>query len=253
MTKIALTAPGTKKIEMNYPPVSFIIPAHNEANYLAATLVHIQRATQALGILSQIIVVDDDSTDETASVACGLGAEVVFASLRNIGAVRNAGAARACHDHLIFVDADTLLPQETLRQTLEALAAGCVGGGAIVDVDKTRHIPFQKYLMFLLVSGVWQTLGRWAAGCYLFCTKQAFIDIGGFPEDYFAAEEYFVSRGLKSRGKFCLVRGKVITSARKLHDYSTWQLIRFLVRPMFSRKGFLKSRDGLEVLYDHNR
>lgn len=230
-----------------------MIPAHNESKYLPQTIRQLKDSIQQVGVDAEIIVVDDDSSDDTDLIAQELGCEVVKVELRNIGAVRNAGAAQAKNGWLIFVDADTLVPPETLRETLNAIADGCVGGGALVGIDDAEKLSFVKYLLFLAVSVGWQRIGRWAAGCYVFANRDAFEKFGGFPEAYFAGEEFFVSRELKAAGQFHLCAAQVITSTRKLHDYSTWQLMRFLWRPMFSRKGFLKSREGLELLYEHER
>lgn len=238
---------------MSYSSVSFVIPAHNECQFLPQTIRQLHCSVKSLNVESEIIVVDDASTDETATLASELGCEVISVELRNIGAVRNAGAARAKNDWLIFVDADTLVMPDTLRQTLDALAGGCIGGGAKVGIDENESLPWHKYAVYFFATLVWQTFGRWAAGCYVFARRDAFEKIGGFPEEYFAGEEFFVSRRLKALGKFQIVTSPVITSARKLHDYSLWQILRFIIRPMFSRAGFLKSRTGLELLYQHKR
>ena len=238
---------------MTYSSVSIVIPAHNERQFLPQTIRQLQSSVESLNFESEIIVVDDASTDETATLASDLGCEVLSVELRNIGAVRNAGAARAKNDWLIFVDADTLVPPETLKQTLDALADGCIGGGAKVGISEDEALPWHKYAVYFFATLVWQSFGRWAAGCYVYARREAFVEIGGFPEEYFAGEEYFVSRRLKALGTFRIVTAPVITSARKLHDYSLWQILRFIIRPVFSRKGFLKSRTGLELLYQHKR
>jgi glycosyltransferase involved in cell wall biosynthesis len=241
------------ELSVNYPPVSFVIPAHNEANYLPATLEAIKAACNQLQLGFEIIVVNDASSDETAKRAAEFGARVIDVNLRNIGAVRNAGAAQARFDHLIFVDADTLVPLLTLQQTLAAFASGSVGGGARVDITKDRPLPMTKYLMYLAVYIGWQMIGRWAAGCYMFCLKAPFFEFGGFDEEYYAAEEYFFSRNLKARGRFTLVHQPVITSSRKLHAYSCWQLMRFLTRPMLAGRQLFRSKVGLEILYEDPR
>lgn len=235
--------------------VSFVIPAHNEQEYLPTTLTALQQATAPLGdnLVFEIIVVDDDSTDQTGFIAESFGAKVVKVSLRNIGAVRNAGAAQANHRWLIFLDADTLLPHETLRGTLDALRMGCSGGGARVRVSDELPIPLVKRLMCLSVVFVWQILGRWAAGCYMFCPKEKFDQFGGFDERFFAAEELFFSRNLKKMGRFVLIRHPVITSARKLHRYSVFQLLSFMLAPAKRFWAPLKSQEGLDILYKDQR
>lgn len=238
--------------EPQWQPISFVIPAHNEARFIKPTILAIQAAVAETGAVAEVIVVDDDSVDDTAAIATSLGAKVVSVSLRNIGAVRNAGARQASHDWLFFVDADTLLPSATLAAALNALAQGAVGGGARVDLDNHR-LFWPKRLMYYAVVMVWLVLGRWAAGCFMFCRKEAFESFGGFDEAYFAAEELWFSLQLKRRGKFQLLQQPVITSARKLHKYSTWQLIRFITAPLLSLTQPLQSRKGLDVLYRDER
>lgn len=233
--------------------LSLIVPAHNEEKFLEPTLIALQRAAKHSEVDFELIVVDDDSTDATSEIARRSGAIVKQVKLRNIGAVRNAGAAIAAGRWLVFVDADTIVPPETLQATIKGLRAGLVGGGARVGLNDLDQLPWAKRMMYHLVVTGWQRMGRWAAGCYMFCDAKAFQDFGGFDEKYFAAEEFFFSRQLKRRGKFRLIAEPVITSSRKLHGYSVWQLARFLIRPIFSTKGFFRSRVGLEILYEDKR
>lgn len=239
--------------DSNFNPVSFVIPAHNEEKYIVKTIKAIQNANEDLGTLFEVVVVNDNSNDRTAELANSLGATVVDVDLRNIGAVRNAGAKAVTHDWLIFVDADTSIQTNTLRQTLEALSAGCVGGGARVDLIDEGPISWFKYGMFRAVRLIWQTGGNWAAGCYMFCLREKFNEFGGFDETYFAAEELFFSRQLKRLGKFVIVSEPVLTSPRKLHNYTVVELLRFLTRPMLAGRKALRSRTGLEVLYEDDR
>src|SRR5439155_1755456 len=112
------------------PPVgkliSVIIPAYNEERYLPQTLEHLHRAMDCLGEghdeKVEVIVVDNASTDRTAEVAIAAGARVVPVPEHNIGRVRNAGALAASGDLLIFLDADTLIPDTLLSRV--ALAMG---------------------------------------------------------------------------------------------------------------------------------
>jgi glycosyltransferase involved in cell wall biosynthesis len=239
------------------PGISIVIPAHNEQNYLPETLAVLnQSLVQTAGKKAldyEIIVVNDASTDRTREIALAEGTRVVDVELRNIGAVRNAGAQVARFEWLVFVDADTVVPAETLAETILALEDGCSGGGARVDLSREAPLPWIKWLMYLAVVFFWQILGGWAAGCYMFCQRRLFDDFGGFDENFFAAEELFFSRNLKQRGKFRIIGIPVVTSARKLHGYSVWQLCRFLLLPLLRFTSPLRSRYGLEILYDDAR
>lgn len=236
-----------------YSSVSFIIPAHNEAQYIGKTLAAIQSAAHAVDIDYEIVVVNDASTDETPLIAAQHGAKVVDVELRNIGAVRNAGARAANQEWLIFLDADTLITTATLQQTLDSLASGYIGGGSRVAIDEPVPLPWFKKLMYYGVVTVWQVIGNWAAGCYMFCPKTAFDSFGGFDEEYFACEEYFFSKNLKSMGRFKLVQAPVITSARKLYKYSNWELVKFVSGPLVTFGSGLKSRRLLNILYADQR
>ena len=240
----------------SFPPVSFVIPAHNEAKYLRPTLAAIQKLVRQLQLEAELIVVSDASTDETVAIAREAGARVIEVELRNIGAVRNVGAAAASHECLFFIDADTVVPQRTVELALQHFEAGGIGGGARVDLDEPQKVSTFKYCIYMLVVMVWQVLGHWAAGCFMFCRKSAFDHFGGFNEEMLAAEEYGFSRNLKKLGRFRIVHHPVITSSRKFQDYSLWQLLWAIVQlgigPLMFRNA-LKSRGSLGIWYQTER
>jgi glycosyltransferase involved in cell wall biosynthesis len=229
---------------------SFVIPARNEEFVLARTLHSIHEAAQECSEPYEIIVVDDGSTDATPRIAREQGADVLSVTIHNIGAVRNAGAARARGEILFFLDADTQLPAETLRAARRALDAGAVGGGASVEFDDITL--FQRLLAAVFIF-IWQRLCGWAAGCSIFVWKREFEAVGGFDPQYFAAEERYLSGALKQRGKFVILRETVLTSGRKLRLFSTWHLLRIGLGALLKGKGQLTRPEGLEVLYDAPR
>lgn len=202
--------------------LSFIIPAHNEERFLAATLASVRAAATSAGEPFELIVVDDASTDRTASIARSFDAAVIPVKLRHIAAVRNAGAREARGDVLIFVDADTFVPAATLAAALAALAQGAVGGGARVRLDANAP-PWARRLWALVALGAWMRL---AAGCFMFARRDAFDAAGGYDERVFHFEEIFLSRALKARGPFVMVREAVTTSSRKYDEISMWQFLR---------------------------
>ena len=62
--------------------ISFIVPAHNEAQLIVRTLTAIQAAAHALAVPHEVIVVDDASSDETAALAAQAGARIVAVEVR---------------------------------------------------------------------------------------------------------------------------------------------------------------------------
>ena len=85
--------------------ISVIIPALNEAEQIGATLGQLEGTGAA-----EIIVVDGGSSDETVQIAESFGAHVLKGPA-NRGKQQNLGAARAVGEILLFLHADTRLPE----------------------------------------------------------------------------------------------------------------------------------------------
>jgi glycosyltransferase involved in cell wall biosynthesis len=224
--------------------ISIIVPAHNEEALLGGTLRALGRAAANLGEDCEIVVVDDGSTDRTAEIAATLGARVVRVDVRHIAAARNAGARAAVGDVFVFVDADTLVPPAVLAQAVAAMRDGAVGGGSTVRMA-SGHAWWAEQMM---AGASWfMRTARWAAGCFVFARRDAFEQVGGFDERYFASEEIHLSRALKRRGRFVIIADAVITSGRKADAFSftetVWQFLKLL------RPSALKRRDGLTFWY----
>lgn len=230
--------------------LSFVVPAHNEARLLGATLEGLRAAARAHTVAYEILVVDDASTDRTAEVAAGAGARVLRVGYRHIAATRNAGAREAAGDVFVFVDADTLVGAGVLGAALDALAQGAVGGGAAVRLAG----PSRAHERVMIEAAVLAfRLARIAPGCFVFCTRAAFDAAGGFDERYFAGEDVALSRALARQGRFVILREAVYTSARKLRTHSALDHLRLLGRFALRRRGLLRSRRGLELWYGERR
>jgi glycosyltransferase involved in cell wall biosynthesis len=230
--------------------LSFIIPAHNEANSITACLSAIHQSARTVGQTYEIIVVDDASTDHTATLAARHGARVISVTHRHIAATRNAGGRAAQGELFFFIDADTIITPHYLRSALDALSQGAVGGGGVPSFD--RPLPLWFYLagpvFFLLVY-----LLRQPGGSSLFCTKPAFQTCGGFDETYYAAEDALFVCALKKHGRFVLAKGHVLTSGRKIRGYTAWFYLKFLFSLLTGRFKGLRRREGLDLWYGPRR
>jgi glycosyltransferase involved in cell wall biosynthesis len=230
--------------------ISFIVPAYNEERLLGATLDALRAAALAIGEPYELIVADDGSTDRTAAIAAQHGAILVSVAHRQIAATRNSGARKANGDWLIFVDADTLVSEAVVRSAVEALRSGAVGGGAAVEFDGTVPLYARLLLPVLVRSFRWAGL---AAGCFLFCTRNAFAAVGGFDEAFYGAEELVMSRALKRHGRFVVLRQAVITSGRKLRTHSVREMLAILARLALRGPGAVKQRQGMDLWYAERR
>ncbi len=115
-----VTTPPRELLERS-PALSVVIPAYNMAAPLRRCLQAVRASTVPL---HEVIVVDDASTDETTEVARAFGCQIVrLPANRGPAAARNAGAAVASGELLLFVDADTAMFPSTIVQALATLQA----------------------------------------------------------------------------------------------------------------------------------
>lgn len=224
--------------------ISFIVPAWNEESTLSNTLQSIHAAAFGTGVEYEIIVADDASDDGTVEVARRNGARVESNYRRQIAGTRNAGAKASRGAILIFVDADTCISSELLRATLRALDGGAVGGGCAVEFD---YVPAWAKRALPVFAWLYGKSGM-AAGCYVFCRREAFDKIGGFDERFFAGEECVLSTRIRKHGPFVVLHEKVLTSGRKLRLFSPRQYATFLFN-LCIHLPFRRNHKGMELWY----
>lgn len=213
------------------PDYAVIIPAYNEADFLAATLAATRAAMAEMPESGELIVVDNNSTDATAEVAKENGADrVVFEPHNQIARARNAGAAETAAQKLIFIDADTQVPAVVLRQALDDLSSDeWVGGGALVTADQ----PVSRMVGWLI--RMWNIVAvkfGYAAGSFFYTRRDGFDAVGGFDESVYAGEEVWLAKRLKKWGKKrgfgfrIIAEPAVVTSGRKSDWFSDWDFVR---------------------------
>lgn len=231
---------------------AIIIPAWNEAEFIQACITSVQDAMDGVDYSGQLIVVDNNSTDNTADVANAAGAQVVFEPINQISRARNAGAAAADAPMYVFVDADSRISAELLKAAIDGVVHHKrVGGGANIRLD--RPIGWQERNS---VAG-WNWYSRQfklAAGCFVYCRADAFADIGGFSLKRYAGEELLFSKELRRWGRsrdmqFHIITEPTIeTSARKLDWYTPGQMFRQFVVALLP--GAFGSRRLMSTWYD---
>lgn len=182
----------------------------------------------------QVIVVDNASTDATAAIARGLGAQVVSESHHGVAFARNAGAREARAPLLVCVDADTAIPGELLRRIVDECRDPRVVGGGV----ETRHRPHRALV------ALWLTLWRLGArtlrmvqGSVQFCRRLAFDELGGYDERLFMGEDVDFAWRLqrlarRTGGRFVLIRDPPIEpSARRWDQWGLGKIL-FWTNPL---------------------
>jgi poly-beta-1,6 N-acetyl-D-glucosamine synthase len=132
------------------PPTSILVPAFNEATVIERT---VRSLTASDYPDFEVIVIDDGSTDGTASIVESLalpGVRVIRQANMGKAAALNMGLGEACADIVVTVDADSVFERETLRRMVEHFAddrVGAVAGNAKVGnrsslLGRWQHIEY---------------------------------------------------------------------------------------------------------------
>lgn len=107
-------------VMLTAPDVSVVIPVHNGEKYLAEAICSVLAQSHPR---TEVIVVDDGSTDNSATTALAFGPPVRLVQQANLGPAeaRNAGVRQAVGDMLAFLDADDLWAPDKLARQIKAL------------------------------------------------------------------------------------------------------------------------------------
>jgi glycosyltransferase involved in cell wall biosynthesis len=240
--------------------VSVVLPAFNEEKLLPAALAAVKQAASAFtarGWEWECVVCDNNSTDATSAVARAGGATVVFEPVNQIGRARDAGARVATGEWLVFIDADSTPSAELFASIASRIAEGrAVGGGSTVELEPGTP----RYARFVCgLWNLWSRLAGWAAGSCVWVEAEAFRTVGGFGTEYYAGEEVFLSRRLKSLARrsgrrfVILADHPLRTSSRKLKLYTLTEAGRFFFRMLFTAGRAAKRPENCEIWYDGRR
>jgi rSAM/selenodomain-associated transferase 2 len=186
--------------------ISVVIPVLNEAETIAQTLRWLRQAGEC-----QAIVVDGGSSDETAQIARAY-ADIVLTAPRGRARQMNVGAHVATGDVLLFLHADTTLPQGFSALLKQALQDSHVVGGRFDVRLGAEGWPFR---MIERLMNTRSRLTRISTGDQaIFVRRQVFLAVNGYP-DLELMEDLALSRKLKRIGQIACLRAQVTTSARR--------------------------------------
>lgn len=131
------------------PLVSAIIPCLNEEQTLGICIRKAFDAFARRGIIGEVIVGDNGSTDKSVEIAVSLGARVVNQPIRGYGAAVSAAAAAARGQYLIMADADDSYDWSELDNFIDALEAGAdlvMGNRFAGGIEDGAMPPLHRYL-----------------------------------------------------------------------------------------------------------
>jgi rSAM/selenodomain-associated transferase 2 len=186
--------------------LTIVLPVLDEAAIIVDAL-------QALAPLrargAEVIIADGGSSDGTASLAQPF-ADRVIAAPRGRGAPMNAGASLGTGDMLLFLHADTTLPDDADRLVARALVQRAWGR---FDLRIAGRHPLLA-IVARMINWRSRITGVATGDQAIFVTREAFDAVGGFP-DLPLMEDIAISRRLKRLCRPLCIAAPVITSGRR--------------------------------------
>jgi len=185
--------------------VTFVVPAWNEELHLSRCLESIRRLHAPPGAcVREVIVVDNQSTDQTPAIARRLGACVISVPPGRVSLARNAGARAATGDWIAFVDADCELPTDWLQRCADHLSDDHVvaaGGAAGPPPPAAGWVERSVHLLSQASAPSQPTAVRWLASFNILIRKAAFDRVGGFDDRLASCEDCELSYRLAESGQ----------------------------------------------------
>ncbi len=198
---------------MNEPvAVSFVVPAYNEEKNLARTLAAIIAESRQSGVVTEIIVVNNASTDATGELAASFpGVIVVDEPVKGLVQARRAGFLRATGALIANVDADTIVTPGWLDRVAKEFArdaelVALSGPYIYYDVSKAARLAVRAFYVmgygFYILNRFVLRAGSLLQGGNFVVRREALERIGGYnPLFSFYGEDTDLARRLNAVGR----------------------------------------------------
>lgn len=226
--------------QKNLPKISIIIPALNEEKYIEKTLKAVLNQSYKN---FEIIVVDNGSTDRTSDIAKKYADTVLFCKEKGISKARNTGGKIATGDILLFLDADTVIKRDFLKNMLDKFKSPNVIGvsGYIETYGKRLHV-----ITFRLCSEIaWLSTLLRNPMFYGMCMayRRSVFEKIKFDENLPTAEDIDFTKKARKFGKCVLARNaRAITSPRRVEEMGLDKAVLFHLKNFFNYTFFKKAK-----------
>lgn len=215
---------------MDKTNVSIVIPVLNEQDNLICLFDSIGRLKMNSNLtLSDIIVVDNGSTDASLTIANKYCTNVYVIPCATIADLRNFGAAHCLGEIIVFMDADCILAEDVINNVVTLLdddMVAAVGPDGLIPVGISTWVQEMWYLHTRVLGGVEQSIevDNLSSGFIAIKAKQ-FSEVSGFNGALSIGEDTDISRKLKSHG-YKLVKSSLLCIYNSGHPRTLVRLLR---------------------------
>ncbi|MHB1676198.1 MAG: TIGR04283 family arsenosugar biosynthesis glycosyltransferase [Sulfuriferula sp.] len=202
---------------------SIIVPVLNEALVLPLLL---ERLLPLVRYGCEVIIADGGSEDGSADIAESAGFMVVRAPLSRARQM-NAGAARTTGEVLLFLHADTQLPDGAILSVEQALSDGTYRWGRFDVCIAGRPVMLRVIARMMNLRS--RLTGIASGDQAMFLTRDAFDAVGGFP-DQPLMEDIELSKRLRTLSPPACIARYATTSGRRWEKHGVWRTMLLMWR-----------------------
>jgi glycosyltransferase involved in cell wall biosynthesis len=255
--KIVFIKNSYQSLYKTNPEVSVVIPAYNEEKNILQTLYSLTGNQTKYSV--EIIVVNNNSKDNTEQVVKASGINCVNELKQGITAARTAGLMAAKGKYVLNADADTIYPKDWIELMIAPLEQNDValtyGNFSFIPVGKTGRLTYFFYEYFAdLMRWINALLKDEAVNVYGFNSgyrREQGIKVDGYRHPPGSNEDGYLALKLRNEGfgKLHLVtnsRALVWTTDRRIEsDGGLWNAIIKRIKRIFSRSKTIIIRNDL--------
>ena len=225
--------------------LTIVIPCKNEGITINQTLSLLNFQN---GINGVKVIVADSSDDETTYHLENRNRDYFNLDIIQGGLpskARNKGAERATTPFILFMDADMMILDTNLLQECMDIIMNERLDLLTTKVRTTNGKYNYVFRTFDLIQGITRYITPFCLGGFMLIRKSTFIRLNGFDEDAKVAEDYLLSKQIKTN-KFKVYRKTIFTLPRRFENKGLWYMTKLMIQSFFNRnnKGYFSNHNS---------
>jgi glycosyltransferase involved in cell wall biosynthesis len=225
--------------------LTIVIPCKNEGITINQTLSLLNFQN---GINGVKVIVADSSDDETTYHLENRNRDYFNLDIIQGGLpskARNKGAERATTPFILFMDADMMILDTNLLQECMDIIMNERLDLLTTKVRTTNGKYNYVFRTFDLIQGITRYITPFCLGGFMLIRKSTFITLNGFDEDAKVAEDYLLSKQIKTN-KFKVYRKTIFTLPRRFENKGLWYMTKLMIQSFTNRnnKGYFSNHNS---------